>query len=44
VPVVLGQGVPLFADLEGLLRFHLIETKVFGGGVVMLDYEPEPSP
>jgi dihydrofolate reductase len=40
-PVVLGKGVPLFADLDDFLRLRLLGTKVFGGGVVMLDYEPE---
>jgi dihydrofolate reductase len=42
VPVVLGTGVPLFGDLDGLLRLRLTgTTKVLGEGVVLLDYEPE---
>jgi dihydrofolate reductase len=44
VPVVLEHGVPLFGDLDGQLRLRLVGTRVFGGGVVMLDYEPEPNP
>jgi len=40
-PVVLGKGVPLFDDLDELLRLRLVGTKVFGGGVVMLDYDPK---
>jgi dihydrofolate reductase len=44
VPVVLGTGVPLFSDMGEHLRLQLVGSKVFGGGVVMLDYEPEPTP
>jgi dihydrofolate reductase len=44
VPVVLGKGQPLFGDTNEQLRFQLVGTKVFGGGVVMLDYEPESTP
>jgi dihydrofolate reductase len=44
VPVVLGQGIPLFGDLDGPLRLRLAGTRAFGGGVVMLDYEPGPAP
>jgi dihydrofolate reductase len=39
-PVVLGDGQPLFGDIQDLLRLRLAGTKVFDGGVVMLDYEP----
>jgi dihydrofolate reductase len=39
-PVVLGRGQPLFGDMEERLRLRLVGTKVFGGGVVLLDYEP----
>lgn len=38
-PVVLGDGVPLFADLEVPLSLELRGTHEFDGGVVMLDYE-----
>jgi dihydrofolate reductase len=41
VPVVLGDGVRLFGDLDGLLRLRLAGTQVLGDGVVLLDYEPE---
>jgi dihydrofolate reductase len=43
-PVVLGRGLPLFSDMNEPLRLQLVGTKVFGGGVVMLDYEPELTP
>jgi dihydrofolate reductase len=41
VPVVLGQGVPLFADLGDRLQLRLPgDPKVLDDGVVLLDYEP----
>jgi len=39
-PVVLGKGRLHFADAQDALRLRLAGTRVFGGGVVMLDYEP----
>jgi dihydrofolate reductase len=38
-PVVLGDGVPLFAAVETPLPLRRTGTREFGGGVVMLDYE-----
>ena len=29
-PVLLGEGIPLFTQKEGLKRFHLIEVKQYG--------------
>lgn len=43
-PVVLGRGLPLFGDVNEPFRLQLVGTKVFGGGVVMLDYEPRSGP
>lgn len=43
VPVVLGGGVPHMSDLDQPLRLRLAGTRTFSGGVVMLDYEPEPA-
>jgi dihydrofolate reductase len=42
-PVVLGKGVPQFEEAQDLIRLRLADTKVFDGGVVMLDYEPPPT-
>jgi dihydrofolate reductase len=39
-PVVLGKGVPQFEEAQELMRLRLAGTKVFEGGVVMLDYKP----
>jgi dihydrofolate reductase len=45
VPVVLGQGVPLFGDLDGRLRLRLAgDPRVLDDGVVLLDYEPLHTP
>jgi dihydrofolate reductase len=42
VPVILGQGVPMFGELEDRLRHRLVGTpRVFEDQVVLLDYEPE---
>jgi dihydrofolate reductase len=39
-PVVLGAGQPLFGEIADPLRLQLVGTKVFGGGVVLHDYDP----
>jgi dihydrofolate reductase len=44
VPVVPGNGVPLFGDLDGPLRLRLAGTRVLDDGVVLLDYEPGSPP
>lgn len=41
-PVVLGQGVSLFAGLPEMARFALTNTRVFESGAVMLIYKPAP--
>lgn len=38
-PVLVGQGIPLFKDVEGMKRLKLAESKVFSSGVVALHYE-----
>lgn len=37
-PVLLGQGIPLFKDLEERISLKLVESKTFGAGVVCLHY------
>ncbi len=39
-PVVAGGGLPLFENINDRTTFNLIKTKTFGGGAVMLYYEP----
>jgi dihydrofolate reductase len=38
-PVVLGGGKPYFPRLDCPLNIHLVETRTFPGGVVLLRYE-----
>jgi dihydrofolate reductase len=38
-PVVLGQGIPLFRDVQGKYPLKLLKTKAFSSGVVVLYYE-----
>jgi dihydrofolate reductase len=37
-PVVLGGGVPLFADIRHAINLQLIDTKAYASGVVGLHY------
>ena len=39
-PIVLGDGKPLFKNLQDKLQLKLLRTKVFNSGAVMLDYQP----
>ncbi len=39
-PVVVGNGMPLFKDINDRTVFKLIKTKTFKGGAIILYYEP----
>ena len=39
-PVVLGKGKRLFTEEIGQMKLHLIETKAFKTGIVILHYQP----
>lgn len=39
-PVVVGSGLTLFENINNKTVFKLIKTKTFGGGAVILYYEP----
>lgn len=39
-PVVAGNGLPLFENISDRTIFKLIKTKTFGGGAIVLYYEP----
>lgn len=41
-PVTLGQGIPLFRDLQHRHRLQLLHTKTFSSGVVILYYRKVP--
>ena len=40
-PIVLGNGKPLFKDIQSRLTLKHINTKSFGNGLVLLCYRPE---
>jgi dihydrofolate reductase len=40
-PVVLGNGRPLFEDVEDRLNLRLVSTKTFRNGNVLLCYQPD---
>lgn len=39
-PVVAGNGLPLFENINNRTIFKLVKTKTFNGGAVILYYEP----
>jgi dihydrofolate reductase len=39
-PVVAGEGLPLFKNLNARTNFRLLKTKTFGSGAVVFYYEP----
>jgi dihydrofolate reductase len=38
-PVVLGKGDPLFTENGSMLKFKLLDTKIFSNGNVLLSYQ-----
>ena len=40
-PVIVGNGLPLFENINNRTFLKLIKTKTFSGGAVILYYEPE---
>lgn len=38
-PIILGEGKPLFIDIEHRVKLKLVETKRFSSGVVQLCYQ-----
>ncbi|PSL31573.1 dihydrofolate reductase family protein [Dyadobacter jiangsuensis] len=39
-PVALGDGKPLFSGMKTKLDLRLVDSRVFGSGVVLLEYVP----
>lgn len=39
-PVAIGNGLPLFKDLEDRVRLRLVHSKAYGSGVLGLRFEP----
>ncbi|MDH2919553.1 MAG: dihydrofolate reductase family protein [Sideroxydans sp.] len=42
-PVLLGQGIPLFKNINDRTALTLVQSKIFSSGVVCLHYEVKPS-
>jgi dihydrofolate reductase len=38
-PIILGQGMPLFKDINGTTKLKFVESKTFASGVIALHYE-----
>jgi dihydrofolate reductase len=38
LPVLIGQGIPLFGALEGDIRLKLVASRSFPGGLVQSEY------
>ncbi len=41
-PIILGNGIPMFANFKNSIHLKLREAKVFSSGVICLHYEKEP--
>ncbi len=41
-PVIVGNGLPLFKNINHRIALTLVKTKTFSGGAVILYYEPIP--
>ncbi|MGE5457166.1 MAG: dihydrofolate reductase family protein [Methanococcaceae archaeon] len=39
-PVIIGNGLPLFKNINNSLILKLLKTKTFGSGAIILYYEP----
>ena len=39
-PIILGNGLPLFKNINDRINLKLLKTKTFGCGAVTLYYEP----
>lgn len=42
IPVVLGTGIPLFAQVDAETHFHLTDSKVYPDGTIKLVYQLKP--
>lgn len=38
-PIILGQGIPLFAQVKDKIQLNLLSTRTFASGVTELNYE-----
>ncbi len=40
MPIILGNGLRLFNNINDRINLKLIDTKIFGSGAIVLYYEP----
>jgi dihydrofolate reductase len=38
-PILIGEGLPLFKDVPGIIKLVLLETRTFASGVIALHYK-----
>ena len=38
-PIILGAGKPLFIDIQNRMNLHLVDTKSYSSGLVIVTYE-----
>ena len=43
VPVLIGEGIPLFGPLDADVRLTHVATRTFAGGLVQSEYEVVPA-
>jgi dihydrofolate reductase len=41
-PVILGEGMALFKDMQQRRKLRLIRTRQFTSGTILLRYQPDP--
>lgn len=41
LPILLGDGIPMFADPSRLEKLRLVKVKPYASGIVSMTYEPE---
>jgi dihydrofolate reductase len=44
VPVLIGEGIPLFGPVPRDIGLHHVATRCYGGGLVQSEYEIGPAP
>jgi dihydrofolate reductase len=44
IPVLIGEGIPLFAEVERDIKFRHVETKIYPNGFVQSKYRALPAP
>lgn len=40
IPIILGNGIKLFSNLDNHLKLRLVESKTFSSGLIQIKYKP----